>query len=139
MIIAIHTGLYNALVEEILTAATPLPLARQSNPFPFSACILIVMMVVMMMIMTIVASKNMIITSNSSVAKSPLFQPKQKLFPLSLPPYTTVCESDMCVFVCIGGTMRPSVCFEGRGYHREQLSKGGLFTLRYSQKSHNIE
>ena len=51
MIIAIHTGLYNALVEEILTAATPLPLARQSNPFPFSACILMVMMVVMMVIL----------------------------------------------------------------------------------------
>ena len=101
--------------------------------------IVMVMAVVMMMIMTIVAIINMIITSNSSVAKSPLFQHKQKLFPLFLPPYTTVCESDMCVFVCIGGTMRPSVCFEGRGYHREQLSKGGLFTLRYSQKSHNIE
>ena len=53
MIIAIHTGLYNALVEEILTAATPLPLARQSNPFPFSACILMVMMVVMMVAMMV--------------------------------------------------------------------------------------
>ena len=53
MIIAIHTGLYNALVEEILTAATPLPLARQSNPFPFSACILMLMMVVMMVVMVV--------------------------------------------------------------------------------------